>query len=100
MRWFFCRDIFETMYFAALRTSNELAKTDGPYSSYEGSPMSKGIVQPDMWKVDLTGSRHDWPGLRRSIAKHGVRSSLPSSSSIDQVRSMLPEMPCDLSSRY
>lgn len=36
--------------------------------------MSKGIIQPDMWEVDLSGSRHDWPGLRAQIAEHGVRS--------------------------
>ena len=67
------RDIFETIYFAALRTSNELAERDGAYASYEGSPMSKGVVQPDMWGVDLSESRHDWPGLRAKIAEHGVR---------------------------
>lgn len=68
-----CRDIFETMYFAALTTSCELAERDGTYPSYEGSPMSKGIVQPDMWHVDLSDSRLDWPGLRARIAEHGVR---------------------------
>ena len=39
-------DIFETMYFASLEASMELAKVEGPYSTYEGSPMSKGIIQP------------------------------------------------------
>jgi ribonucleotide reductase alpha subunit len=68
-----CRDIFETIYYAALRTSCELAQVSGPYASYQGSPMSKGVVQPDMWGVDLSASKHDWPALRRDIAEHGVR---------------------------
>lgn len=67
-----CRDIFEAIYFNALKTSNELAKVDGAYSSYEGSPMSKGIVQPDMWGASVKDSRWDWPALRESIAAHGV----------------------------
>lgn len=49
------RDIFETIYFAALSASCELAERDGPYSTYEGSPVSQGILQPDMWGVKPTG---------------------------------------------
>lgn len=71
-RSYLCRDIFEAIYFSALKASNELAKTQGPYVTYEGSPMSKGIVQPDMWGVSVKDSRWDWPGLRASIKEHGV----------------------------
>ena len=71
-------EIFETIYFAALQESNELAKEEGTYESYEGSPVSKGVLQPDMWGVTEMpgGDRHGWSALRESIAKHGVRNSL------------------------
>lgn len=69
------RDIFETMYFAAMEASCELAEIHGPYSTYEGSPVSKGVLQPDMWGVTPT-NRWDWEGLRQKVAKHGVRNSL------------------------
>lgn len=69
------KDIFETMYYAALEASCKLAERDGAYSTYEGSPMSKGIIQPDMWGVE-TSSRWDWDKLKRRIAIHGVRNSL------------------------
>ena len=71
-------EIFETIYFAALTESNALAVVEGTYSSYEGSPVSKGILQPDMWGVTQMpgGDRHDWAGLRAAIAQHGVRNSL------------------------
>lgn len=71
-----CRDIFEAIYFNALKTSNELAKVDGAYASYEGSPMSKGIIQPDMWGASVKESRWDWPALRSAIAADGVRAFL------------------------
>ncbi|CAF4910227.1 unnamed protein product, partial [Rotaria socialis] len=45
------RDIFETIYYAALKASCELAKVNGPYETYTGSPVSKGILQFDMWNV-------------------------------------------------
>ncbi|KAI9330570.1 ribonucleotide reductase [Zopfochytrium polystomum] len=70
------RRIFENIYFAALDTSCELAKTEGPYETYRNSPVSKGILQPDMWNVDLSDSDLDWPSLRARIAVHGVRNSL------------------------
>jgi hypothetical protein len=63
------------MYFASVEASMELAKKEGPYSSYEGSPMSKGIMQPDMWDV-TPGGRWDWAGLRAKVAEHGIRNSL------------------------
>lgn len=67
--------IFETIYHAALTASCELAKTEGSYSSYEGSPVSKGILQYDMWDVIPT-DLWDWDALKDDIAKHGVRNSL------------------------
>ncbi|KAG2197396.1 hypothetical protein INT47_005649 [Mucor saturninus] len=67
--------IFETIYHGALEASNELAKTLGPYETYEGSPVSKGILQYDMWDVTPT-SLWDWSVLKENIAKHGVRNSL------------------------
>lgn len=71
------RDIFETMYFAALAASKDLAKRHGPYASYQGSPVSQGILQFDMWdkKPPLSGM-WDWNGLRKEIAANGVRNSL------------------------
>ncbi|XP_072900521.1 ribonucleoside-diphosphate reductase large subunit isoform X2 [Hemitrygon akajei] len=67
--------IFETIYFAALDASCELAKELGPYDSYKGCPVSKGILQYDMWNVTPT-DRWDWKGLKERIAKYGVRNSL------------------------
>jgi ribonucleoside-diphosphate reductase subunit M1 len=69
------KDIFETIYFAALDASCELAKEEGPYQTYEGSPVSKGILQPDMWGV-VPSDRWDWDALRARIQEHGVRNSL------------------------
>ena len=69
------KDIFETIYLAACTASKDLAKLHGPYSSYAGSPISKGIFQFDMWGV--TPSRtEEWTALRKEIATHGVRNSL------------------------
>ena len=69
------REIFETIYFSALSQSKDLAKIDGPYKTYAGSPVSKGVLQPYMWGVTPT-DRWDWAGLRQEIAEHGVRNSL------------------------
>lgn len=68
-------EIFETIYFAAMTESNAIAKRDGAYSSYEGSPVSQGILQYDMWGVTPT-DRWDWADLKKKIKKHGVRNSL------------------------
>ncbi|VEL22219.1 unnamed protein product, partial [Protopolystoma xenopodis] len=71
--------IFENIYFAALEASCELSALLGPYSSYDGSPTSKGILQPDMWGVDtekLTISGLNWSGLRLKIKEQGLRNSL------------------------
>ncbi len=72
------KDIFETIYFAALKSSCDLAKVDGKYESYEGSPISKGEFQFNLWGVseDALSGRWDWKALRQEIAAHGVRNSL------------------------
>ena len=72
------QDIFETLYFAAVTASMEESEKDGPYSSYKGSPISKGEFQHNLWGIkdeDLSG-RWDWAGLRKKVKKHGVRNSL------------------------
>lgn len=66
------RAIFETMHFAALSASCDLAARDGPYESYAGSPASRGVLQPDMWGV-TPSDRWDWASLRARIAEHGLR---------------------------
>ena len=69
------KKIFEHMYYAALEASVEDAKKDGAYSSFEGSPASKGILQFDMWNVKPS-SDLDWDKLKKNIVKHGLRNSL------------------------
>jgi ribonucleoside-diphosphate reductase alpha chain len=69
------KDIFETLYYAALTASKDLAKEDGPYESYEGSPVSQGILQHDMWGVKPS-DRWEWGVLKAEIKKYGVRNSL------------------------
>lgn len=69
------RDIFETIYFAAMTASMDLAKIQGPYDTFQGSPLSKGIFQFDMWNVTPT-DRWDWNNLRNQVVTHGVRNSL------------------------
>lgn len=69
------RDIFETIYFAALTESNILASEDGTYPTYSGSPVSNGILQFDMWGVEPS-PRLGWSDLRCKIAQYGVRNSL------------------------
>ncbi|MFP5490900.1 MAG: ribonucleoside-diphosphate reductase subunit alpha [Bacteriovoracia bacterium] len=69
------KDIFETIYFASLSASCDLAKEHGAYDSYAGSPISKGVLQHDMWGVEDT-KKHDWKTLRSNIKKYGVRNSL------------------------
>uniref|UniRef100_A0A0E0DXN3 Ribonucleoside-diphosphate reductase n=1 Tax=Oryza meridionalis TaxID=40149 RepID=A0A0E0DXN3_9ORYZ len=69
------KDIFETIYFHSLKASAELAGKEGPYETYEGSPVSKGILQPDMWNV-VPSDRWNWPSLRSTISKVGLRNSL------------------------
>jgi len=69
-------DIFETIYFAAVETSMELAKTQGTYETYEGSPASKGILQFDMWGVTPKSGRWNWSELKDKVKKYGMRNSL------------------------
>ena len=72
------KEIFETLYFASVTSSMEIAKVKGAYSTFKGSPMSKGEFQQDMWgttAADLSG-RWDWENLRKEVVAHGVRNSL------------------------
>jgi ribonucleoside-diphosphate reductase alpha chain len=72
------KEIFETLYFAALTASKDMAKAEGPYESYKGSPISKGEFQHNLWGIkdeELSG-RWDWVNLRKDVKKHGVRNSL------------------------
>ncbi len=72
------QDIFETIYYAAVTASMEEAKLEGPYQSYEGSPMSEGKFQHNLWDVkeeELSGL-WDWEALRKQVLEHGVRNSL------------------------
>ena len=69
-------EIFETIYFAAMESSMEIAQKEGPYKTYEGSPVSKGIFQFDMWGIVPSSKRWDWTKLKREVKKHGVRNSL------------------------
>jgi ribonucleoside-diphosphate reductase alpha subunit len=69
--------IFETMYHAALEASSELAEVEGPYESFEGSPASQGILQPDMWEGETKCSdRYDWDAMRTRVMSKGLRNSL------------------------
>ena len=69
------KDIFETIYHAALTESNVLAKRDGAYSTFEGSPASQGILQFDMWDV-TPSNRYNWSALKTEIKATGIRNSL------------------------
>jgi ribonucleoside-diphosphate reductase alpha chain len=69
-------DIFETIYYAAVETSMELAKIHGTYETYEGSPASKGTLQFDMWGVTPKSGRYDWDSLKEKVKKFGMRNSL------------------------
>ena len=77
------RRIFETIYYAALEQSCELAEIEGPYESFQGSPASQGILQYDMWEKlptewieNTTDFKLDWANLKQSIVKYGLRNSL------------------------
>jgi ribonucleoside-diphosphate reductase alpha chain len=69
------KDIFETIYYAAMTASKDLAIKDGAYETFKGSPTSKGIFQFDMWNV-TPSSRWEWDVLKEEVKKHGVRNSL------------------------
>ena len=69
------KEIFETIYYAAVTASKDLAIENGPYETWKGSPISEGVFQFDMWKVKPT-DRWEWDLLREEVKKHGVRNSL------------------------
>ena len=69
------KEIFETIYYAAVTASKDLAIENGPYETWKGSPISDGVFQFDMWKVKPT-DRWEWDLLREEVKKHGVRNSL------------------------
>lgn len=69
------REVFETIYYASMTASKDLAKVDGAYETFEGSPTSKGIFQFDMWGVTPT-DRWEWDVLKEEVKEHGVRNSL------------------------
>lgn len=69
------QEIFETIYYASMTASKDLAKIHGPYETYKGSPVSKGIFQYDMWNVKPS-DRWEWDVLKEEVKKYGVRNSL------------------------
>ncbi len=69
-------EIFETIYFAAMTASKDLAIKDGAYETFKGSPLSKGQFQFDLWNVKPESGRWDWENLRLDVMNHGVRNSL------------------------
>ena len=69
------KEIFETIYFAAMTASKDLAKIEGPYETFAGSPASKGTFQFDLWNVEPT-LRWDWYRLKDEVVKFGIRNSL------------------------
>ena len=70
------KHIFETIYFAALDESVELARRDGPYASFEGSPFSKGLTQIELWQQNISDERYPWSALRQKLQTYGARNSL------------------------
>ena len=70
------KEIFETIYFAAMTASKDLAIKEGAYETFKGSPLSKGKFQFDMWDVKPDSGRWDWDNLRLDVMNHGVRNSL------------------------
>ena len=69
------KDIFETIYYASMTASKDLAKKEGAYETFPGSPLSKGIFQFDMWNV-TPSTRWEWDVLREEVQQYGVRNSL------------------------
>ncbi len=70
------KQIFETIYHAALEKSCEIATVDGPYETFYGSPAANGVLQFDMWNVEPTQERYDWVGLKEKIKNNGLANSL------------------------
>ncbi len=69
------KNIFETIYFAAMTASKDLAIKEGAYETFHGSPLSKGKFQFDLWN-EQPSDRWDWESLRKEVMEHGVRNSL------------------------
>lgn len=69
------KDIAESMYYAAVRASCDLAKKKGAYNTFKGSPASEGVLQFDLWGV-TPSDRYDWAGLKKDVIKYGLRNSL------------------------
>ena len=70
------KEIFETIYYAACTASKDGAIVEGPYSSFQGSPASKGELQFDLWGMNDHSGRWDWDTLKGEIIEHGMRNSL------------------------
>ena len=70
------RDIFETIYHAALERSCDLAIEEGPYETFAGSPASQGLLQFDMWNIEPGNERYNWNELKERIKAYGLRNSL------------------------
>lgn len=70
------KEIFETIYFAAMTASKDLAIKEGAYETFKGSPLSKGKFQFDLWDIKPESNRWDWENLRLDVMNHGVRNSL------------------------
>ena len=70
------KDIFETIYFASCTASKDQAIVEGPYSTFEGSPASQGILQFDLWGMNEHSGMWDWDSLKAEIVEHGMRNSL------------------------
>ena len=70
------KNIFETIYYAALDESVEMAKTDGPYQSFVGSPFSRGLTQLNLWGGTHSDERHPWSTLKQKLVQYGARNSL------------------------
>jgi ribonucleoside-diphosphate reductase alpha chain len=70
------KNIFETIYFAAMTASKDIAQAEGAYQTFAGSPLSQGKFQFDLWGVTPTSGMWDWESLRTEVMQHGVRNSL------------------------
>ena len=70
------KEIFETIYFAAMTASKDLAKNEGAYQTFKGSPLSEGKFQFDLWDVQPDSGRWDWDSLKKEVMETGVRNSL------------------------
>ena len=70
------KEIFETIYFASCTASKDAAIVNGPYSTFEGSPASQGLLQFDLWNMNEHSGRWDWDSLKKEIVEHGMRNSL------------------------